>query len=313
MEPQPSTSCYEPPSFGAARFEHARVLTPEQRAEQKVREAENLKAYTFPVTGKDPRQKHRLSQFFNTAMIDKDYMVVGSHVDEATYQRIKQGEFIDFGKLIPKDRIISEEENRLELVIKGGQSYYVPISETTEINSFSKWEQAFRVYSNIYTKFYPHHLSELIEYNHVIHTISQMYPWDSVYMYDKDFHIHMAKHPERNWSIILQQAWSLRLRENKVNSSSTPYKQGNNGNSGKNSSVDEPCHRYNKRRCPFGSGCCFDHRCSYCFKMGHMIWNCCKLAADIERERARSRYQNNNSHRREGSPKENKKFNPELQ
>ena len=183
---------------------------PEERAEQKIKDAELARAAVFPVTGND---KFSNAQFVNTAMIDEDYIMVGSNVDEVTLNKIKKGEYVDFGKLIPKDRIISIEENHLELVIKGGHTYYVPVSESTDISNFNKWEQAFRVFSNVYTKYHPHQSSELIKYNHVIHTISANYPWENVYMYDKDFRIHMGKHPERNWSIILQQAWSLRLRD----------------------------------------------------------------------------------------------------
>ena len=126
-------------------------MTPEQRMDQKIRNAEMSKAVMFPVTG-----KHNTEQFINTAMIDEEYMVVGSHVDNSTVQKIKNGEYVDFGKLIPRDRILTEEDNRLELVIKGGHTYYVPASESTEINNFARWEQAFWVYSNLYTRFFPH-------------------------------------------------------------------------------------------------------------------------------------------------------------
>ena len=108
--------------------------------------------------------------------MDEDHMGVGSHVDESMWLKMKRGEYIDFGKLIPRDCILATEENRLELVVHGGHTYYMPVSETTEITSFAKWEQAFRVFSNIYTRFYPHKSSELIEYNHVIYTISLTYP-----------------------------------------------------------------------------------------------------------------------------------------
>ena len=112
----------------------------------------------------------------HTAMIDEDYIMVGSHVDEATLTKIKNSEYVDIAKLIPKDRILANEDNRLELVVKAGHTYYVPVNEDTDITSFSHWEQAFRVFSNIYTKFYPHRSTELIEYNHIIHTISLSYP-----------------------------------------------------------------------------------------------------------------------------------------
>ena len=46
--------------------------------------------------------------------------------------------------------------------------FYVPADrDSTATTNFSKWEQAFRVYSNIYTRTYPTKSTELIQYNHV--------------------------------------------------------------------------------------------------------------------------------------------------
>ena len=81
------------------------------------------------------------------------------------------------------------------------------------ITNFSRWEQAFKVYSDIYSRAYPHRSAELIQYCHVIHSISMQYIWENVYDYDRDFRMHIARHPGQNWSIILQQAWSMRLRD----------------------------------------------------------------------------------------------------
>ena len=119
----------------------------------------------------------------------------------------------------------------------------------------------------------------MIEYNHVIHTISSTYVWDNVYQYDKEFRMHMARNPERSWAIILQQAWSLRLKdklhitgENRSTPGGSPHDRSN-----------EPCRKYNRGKCQFGSGCQYDHKCSYCFKFGHTILTCRKLKADMER------------------------------
>ena len=215
-------------------------------------------------------------------MIDDEYMLVGAHVDEATYNKIIEGKYVDFGKLIPHDRIAVEEDQRLEMIIRGGKTYWVPATETTSISNVIKWEQAFRVYSNIYTKQFPLCASKLIEYNHVIHSISSVYTWDNVYSYDKDFHIHMGKNPNCNWSIILQHSWSLRLRD-KISrqDNSSGFNHNNNHKSGGGKSSD-PCRRYNKGKCNFGPSCRYDHKCSYCFKFGHTILNCRKLQADRE-------------------------------
>ena len=173
-----------------------RPWLPEEIAARQITEAENAKTDLYPLPGKHAiHTKFRQGDYVNTAMINEDYIIVSGHVDENMLEKIQKGEYVDFGKLIPRDRVLMEEENRYEMVIKGGHSYYVLVSESSALPNFSRWEQAFRVYSNVYLKA---RSTELIEYNHVIHTILLSYSWDNVYMYDKDFHIHMSKHPECN-------------------------------------------------------------------------------------------------------------------
>ena len=267
---QPSTSSH---GYERRRVSPPRVPTPEERANQLVKEAEAAKARIRPTTG-----KHKL----NTAQIDENYIVVGNHLDTLTTEKIERGEYVDFGKLVPKDRVMVQEDQRLEMVIRGGKTFYVPVSDSTEITSFSRWEQAFTVYSNIYTKANPQRSPELIEYNHVIHTISLTYIWDNVYLYDKDFQIHLSHNPQRSWSIILQQAWSLRLKDcihsGQVSSS---HGMAHSPQDGK-AKIHEPCKRYNWAKCTFGATCRYEHRCSYCLKFGHALINCRKMLADKE-------------------------------
>ena len=229
-----------------------------------------------------------------TAKIDESYSVVGAPIDESIRSKIACGEYVDFGKLLPKDRVLMKEDGRMELVIKNGKTYWVPASaaDVVVINNFSKWEQAFSVFSNIYTNRYPHRSSELIQYNHVIHSISGLYTWDNVYSYDKEFRIHIANHPERSWSVILQQAWTMKLRDRlNPHYSGGSGGQGGHGNSHDNAkgkgqvSTGEPCRRYNKGHCNFGTRYRYDHQCAYapCGKFGYSILNCRKLAADKEK------------------------------
>ena len=152
-------------------------LTAEEKAAKYLIDAKNAKARIYPKTG----NANQSENFKTTAMMDEDYLVIGAHIDESMQQKIVRGEYIDFGKLLPRDKIISsEEDNRLELVIRNGKTIWLPVSESVTINNFSKWEQAFRIYSNMYTKRYPEKSSELIQYNHIIHTIAGMYVWDNV-------------------------------------------------------------------------------------------------------------------------------------
>ena len=144
--------------------------------------------------------------------------------------------------------------------------------ENVAISSYPKWELAFRVFSEVFTREYPHRSGQLLQYNHVIHSASQSFVWDNVYTYDIDFRIHISNHPERSLAMILQQAWSFRLKDRITNFRGQdnvvegPYRTNN----------WKVCFRFNKGKCPFGNKCKFDHRCEICNKFGHGAFSCRK-------------------------------------
>ena len=233
-----------------------------------IQQAEAAKARMFAATGKD-RSNFFLSP---SAVIDEGYVVVGAHLDETMVGKIKRGEYVDFGKLLPRDRII--DEGRMEMFVRNGKTFWMPASSSVNINNFAKWEQAFRVFSNIFCKENPHRAAELIEYNHVIHTIAMAYTWENVYTYDKEFRMHMAGNPHCSWAIILQQAWSLRLRDRIYQGTSSNFSSSSWNSSNHKTKVNERCRCFNRGKCNFGTNCKYEHRCSYCFKFGHGILSC---------------------------------------
>ena len=259
-DPQPSTSREyekEEQTKGRGDGEHAigspKQLTDAARAAQIVKDAERSKAKIFATTGNNHFQEMDLqNQYVHSAIADDNYMVVGGHIEESIYEKIIKGDYVDFSKLLPRDRVISEEDCRMNLVMRGGRSFWVPVNEGIQISNFSRWEQAFRVFSNIYTKAFPHRSSELIQYNHIVHTISLSYTWENVYSYDREFRLHMSKNPN--------QVGYAPGYERKKNA--------------------EPCRRFNRGKCNFGPTCKFDHKCSYCFKFGHGSVNCRKAQND---------------------------------
>ena len=151
----------------------------DDRIEKLIQDAEANQSKIYGTPGKslsDNLKGFELDldkNFVHSAMVDETYMLVASHLGEGLVRKIENGEFVDFSKLIPWDRIVAEsEEMELKLVMREGKTYYVPTRENSVISGFRKWEQAFRVYSNIYTRKHPTQASELIQYNHVIHTAS---------------------------------------------------------------------------------------------------------------------------------------------
>ena len=140
------------------------------------------------------------------AVVDEDYLVVGNFVEEHIRQRIENGEYVDFSRLLPRDCLLLDEENRMAIINRNGHTFFVPASDAdpASISNFSQWEQAFHVFSNIYTKKFPGHTSELIQYNHIIHTAALTYTWENVYLYDRNFRFHLSRYPHRSWAVILQ-------------------------------------------------------------------------------------------------------------
>ena len=229
------------------------VAAPPQmmKSEQMIHDAEALKARILEVPGND---KVINAYYLHPSMLDEDYLVIGGFVDQNIKDKIKNGEYVDFAKLILKDKITNEEDHRMEMVNRGGMSYWVPVAhrEMSTINGFSKWEQAFCVFSNIYMS--------------VIHTAAQTFIWDNVYRYDREFRVHMARHHlNRSWSTILQQAWSMYL-EDGVGTPSHGNRSG--GSNIRNNQVRKKlCFDFNSGNCTFGKRCKFDHRCSFFISM----------------------------------------------
>ena len=127
---------------------------------------------------------------------------MGAHLDSQLCDKISWGEYVDFARLLPRERPSYADEGKLEIVNKGGQMYFVPAGERdygNTISNFHRWEQAFRVYSNIYLRSNPDRVTELIQYNHIICTASQTYLWENVYNYNREFRMHLSNFPGRSW------------------------------------------------------------------------------------------------------------------
>ena len=184
----------------------APTMTADERAAQLIRQSEASKAWMVDLPGNiNVNQLLEMSQ-----VIDEDFCLVAAHVDEGLKRRIEQGDYADFARLILQE-CSEEEDGRLELIYKQDAAYWLPAvnQNYSEINSFARWEQAFRVFADIYTRANPGRVPELIQYNHLISTAVLTFSWENVYTYDRDFRRHMSCHLNRSWAIILQQAWTV--------------------------------------------------------------------------------------------------------
>ena len=189
------------------------ALSAEERAERLIREAEAAKGRVYASMGKDLNNytlNHSKGRI-HLMLVDKEYSAIGSHLDDIMINKIKEGAYIDFVKLLLRDRLSIEEDNRLQPIVKDRQVFWQPLQENPSqgITIYYHWEQAFEVYCNVYTKAYLQRASELIQYSHDIYLASITYVWDNVYQYDKEFRLHLSRYPTRSWTVTLQHAWNL--------------------------------------------------------------------------------------------------------
>ena len=241
---------------------------PDKHAADLIGDAEWAKAKMLNVKGNVSDKDKTL---LHSVLVDEGYLLVASHVDEQMKDKILEFQYIDFARLLPRDRIVTDDDQRLTFINKGGVPYLVPANDIPSgIHGYGKWDQAFRVYSDIIMSKFPGKAQELIQYNHVIHIASQTYTWDNVYMYDKDFCMHISYNPSRSWAVILQQAWSIRLKDHQQISHS---KSGNASHTLGSKSKDY-CRRFQCGQCNMGMACKYEYKCTICGKFSHRAHIC---------------------------------------
>ena len=166
-------------------------------------------------------------------------------------------------------------------------TYLVPAKKSNRINSFRRWEQAFRIYATIYCGENPNRSREIWQYISVINTAASTYIWDNVYNYDIIFRQLMEFNPARSWAVTYTQMWNLSMKQTlsntapnygkSVNTGSGMLIQNGNGKSGRRIKNDY-CWSFNRgERCKFGKNCRYKERCSYCDSPTHGINSCYKL------------------------------------
>ena len=292
---------YIQPSTSQGRGDRNPEMAAQQRSRNSLRRAEDNRAHLYQVPGKNKEAENNLnctggnpvpkqyeinafseSDLFHSVIVDEEYTVIGNQIDEQMKRKILAGEYVNFSKLLVKDRVLSQQDVRMEMVNRNGMSFWVPIndrdSNQNSITSFGKWQQAFRVYTTIYVEGHPHKAKELMQYSHVIYSASLNFVWENVYAYDIDFRLHLSKYPRRNWGIILNQAWTLRMKDRvKTPSQGGAVGSDSSGSTG-NSSFHRKkiCWKYNSGECTYGFSCKFDHRCGICGKHGHGAHICHK-------------------------------------
>ena len=182
------------------------------------------------------------------------------------------------------------DDQKLQLVHRDGFAYFVPAQSAAKVNGVRRWEQAFRIYTAIYSQANPSRAAEIWQYVHTINIAASTYTWDNVYYYDVTFRQMMAQNPHRSWAKTYTQMWHLAMREhlprnggNFRSFSSVSFNGGKSpaagsGSNGKNfKKKPKYCWGHNRvGGCKDGAKCKFIHRCSYCDSGDHAKHACPK-------------------------------------
>ena len=277
VEPQPGTSEEHHNDEMDPYKEHIDVA--KQKANQMILDAERFKATVNVPPGEDLVNS---ANSYDERMIlnDDDFFHVTCHVDPVLRAKIEKGEFVDLERLLPKQRSsFGSDDNRMNLMHKDGQVFFVPATSGNRIGNIRKWEQAFRIYAAIYSQANPSRAAEIWQYVHTINVAATGYIWENVSYYDITFRHLMSQNPSRSWSKIYNQMWNMALRDVIPRNN---YQFGNGQNTGgrKSGSFGQKkpkyCWTHNRGAvCKDGpSKCRFVHRCSYCDNADHVKSNC---------------------------------------
>ena len=88
--------------------------------------AEKAKEKLLKIPGKNidafinQERENSKVNLLHSVIVDEEYTAIVSHVDEALCWKIILGEYIDLVRLLPRDRVMVEEEQRMEMINKGG-------------------------------------------------------------------------------------------------------------------------------------------------------------------------------------------------
>ena len=266
-----------------------------QRMEKIILESEKFRANIATPQGNNKLADFKVPMVVDNNILrlrdidnDDDFFHVTCHLDPGLKAKIELGEFVDLEKLLPKEKgglVDFRTDNVMELISRGGSTYFAPKGNEVKINGIRKWEQAFRIYAAVYTKANPNRSAEIWEYVYVINAAASTHSWECVSFYDHTFRHLMAAKPMRSWSKTYLQGWNLALSHAANNNNNSSHGTGNNNSSGGGGGhdwCDDCCWRYNKNKC-HKQGCHFDHRCTYCGRWNHGFSNCRKRLAKERR------------------------------
>ena len=150
-------------------------------------------------------------------------------ISEKNLQRIRRGEFINFEILL--DTSFQDPEGKLELKNEQGSISIVQKQRGKEIKNISEWLQAWSIFLQTYSYFYPSQIPSLLVYQDFIIRAASQYNFARVKSYDKHFRMRLSINPSASWEVMDEQLFNQILRGSSGPSSYACYACGENSHS----------------------------------------------------------------------------------
>ena len=162
---------------------------------------------------------------------------------------------------------------------------------------------------SFYCMKYPNRYMPLLQYSGLLNNLSNKFPFDQVYAYDKEFRADLQWNQDKPWNVIDNQLWSMCLHGNhtlphqgnpkqynfkKTSRPSTGQQRGNSETSYKH------CFDYNRGGCNRPS-CVFPHICGKCGSTSHTISYCRSGNNSGFQQQQQTQGRNNSSNAASGS------------
>lgn len=218
---------------------------------------------------------------------------LGTEIPQPLKDKIKKGDFVDFGLLLPKVTSgSSQSEMPLGLTLNAsGQIVMQEAKPQAKINTINAWTDAFLVFAAIYLQSHPQRVQEILKYGNIIRTAHTRFGGWGWRSYDENFRLRQSAHPENSWAVIDGELWSM-LVVVPINMTGGPTSNGGfrgrgsfqkrgqrSAGRGQNAAARGGiCFNFNKGTCYHSTYCKFRHICTRCRKEGHGISECTQKA-----------------------------------
>ena len=145
-------------------------------------------------------------------MLGKGFqMLLSKHIPANIKHRIWSNKYVDFAYLIESDPTGETPYQFVQSTTNPGTLTLAQAKSSSKIDGWVTWNKALRIFTEIYCMKYPNKCMQLLQYSSILNNMSSRFPFDQVYRYDEEFRADLDWYPNKEWSIIDTQLWSMAL------------------------------------------------------------------------------------------------------